>query len=184
MKGVVTGFNEERGFGFIRVDEEFPDVFLHITDIPDKRPPSKGQRVSFEVTHTKKGPKAQNVEVRSKQRSPKLTYSLYCLILAALIGGALSLGLGLHWFLSWVAGINLVAFAAYGSDKFLAHNELFRIPEATLHTVTFAGGTPGAFAGQRLFHHKTSTRKRRFRAFYWIAIVLHVAAVVLYVVYL
>jgi uncharacterized membrane protein YsdA (DUF1294 family) len=45
-----------------------------------------------------------------------------------------------------------------------------RVPERVLHLTAFAGGTPGAFAAQRLFRHKTV--KTRFRAWFWILFAL------------
>ena len=42
------------------------------------------------------------------------------------------------------------------------------VPETVLHTTTFAGGTPGAFIGQNLFHHKTA--KGSFRRKFWLIV--------------
>lgn len=57
----------------------------------------------------------------------------------------------------WVlaAGLNLVAFAAFGIDKARARRGKRRIPEARLLFLALAGGTPGAYAGRRAFRHKT-----------------------------
>ena len=59
----------------------------------------------------------------------------------------------------YLAVINIVAFAAYGIDKLKAKNGSFRIPEATLLSLAAAGGALGAFAGMRVFHHKTKKPK-------------------------
>lgn len=64
------------------------------------------------------------------------------------------------------AYITLLTFAAYGYDKSAARAGKWRIPERTLHAMTLIGGTFGAFAGQRVFRHKT--RKARFRVVFWI----------------
>lgn len=56
--------------------------------------------------------------------------------------------------------INFLAFAAFGIDKALAEQQLWRISEATLLQLAFVGGTPGAYAGRALFRHKT--RKQPF----------------------
>lgn len=60
----------------------------------------------------------------------------------------------------WLVGANFAAFAAFGIDKALAEANARRISEATLLQLAFLGGTPGAYAGRRLFRHKT--RKQRF----------------------
>lgn len=80
-----------------------------------------------------------------------------------------------------VAGASLVAFVAYGMDKRWAKLGSRRVPEQTLHVVALLGGWPGALAGQRVFRHKT--KKVRFRAVFWLVVVVHVA-VVIGVVYL
>ena len=65
-------------------------------------------------------------------------------------------------------GLNVATLLCYGYDKHLAGVGGQRVPEMALHTLAAIGGTPGALAGQLLFHHKT--RDRRFRAvFYTIA---------------
>lgn len=56
--------------------------------------------------------------------------------------------------------INAVAFAAFGIDKWLARSGVRRIAEASLLGIALVGGSPGAYAGRRLFRHKT--RKQPF----------------------
>ena len=56
--------------------------------------------------------------------------------------------------------LNLLTFALFGLDKALARTQRRRIPEARLLGLALIGGTPGAYAGQALFRHKT--RKQPF----------------------
>ena len=51
--------------------------------------------------------------------------------------------------------INIITFAMYGIDKKRAIKDQWRIPENTLLGAAFIGGSFGAFAGMRVFHHKT-----------------------------
>ena len=51
--------------------------------------------------------------------------------------------------------INLVAFAVYGIDKRRAIKDRWRVPEKTLFLLAILGGSIGAWAGMRVFHHKT-----------------------------
>ena len=55
--------------------------------------------------------------------------------------------------------VNAAAFLAFGEDKRRARKREWRIPEATLMGLAAAGGSLGALAGMRFFHHKTRHRK-------------------------
>ena len=55
--------------------------------------------------------------------------------------------------------VNAAAFLAFGEDKRRAKRRERRIPEATLMGLAAAGGSLGALAGMRFFHHKTRHRK-------------------------
>lgn len=66
---------------------------------------------------------------------------------------------GMDWGLLYAAGINGIAFCAYGLDKRRAVREEWRISERTLLLLAFLGGAAGAFLGMKVFHHKTRHRK-------------------------
>ena len=55
----------------------------------------------------------------------------------------------------YFAAINLVTFFVYGIDKYRAKRGAWRIPEKTLFVLPLLGGSVGAIAGMRVFHHKT-----------------------------
>ncbi len=56
--------------------------------------------------------------------------------------------------------INFFAFAAFGVDKMKAEAGSWRVQESTLLLFALLGGSPGAYAGRRIFRHKT--RKQPF----------------------
>lgn len=59
-------------------------------------------------------------------------------------------------FFLFLALINVVTFFVYGDDKRRAKKAgARRIPEKTLLVMAALGGSPGALAGMRVFHHKT-----------------------------
>lgn len=56
--------------------------------------------------------------------------------------------------------MNVAAFLLYGIDKRKAVHGQWRISEAMLLGIALCGGAVGAYAGMRIFHHKT--KKLRF----------------------
>ncbi|MGT0148907.1 cold-shock protein [Vibrio metschnikovii] len=64
MSGKVTGsvkwFNETKGFGFLTPDNGGSDVFVHFNSIASEgfKTLAEGQKVSFNVEQSKKGPQA------------------------------------------------------------------------------------------------------------------------------
>ncbi|MES1990722.1 MAG: DUF1294 domain-containing protein [Pseudomonadota bacterium] len=66
-------------------------------------------------------------------------------------------------FIIYFAAINGASFLAFGWDKYCAAHDMYRLPEKTLLTLAAIGGALGAFAGQRVFRHKT--RKEPFRTY-------------------
>lgn len=61
----------------------------------------------------------------------------------------------LQYILYYLAAINLVTFLVYGIDKLRAKRGAWRIPEKTLFLLPLLGGSVGAIAGMKVFHHKT-----------------------------
>lgn len=61
--GTVKWFSRVKGYGFIAPDAEQEEIFVHFSGIEGEgfKNLEKGQRVSFEVEQTEKGPQAINV---------------------------------------------------------------------------------------------------------------------------
>lgn len=69
----------------------------------------------------------------------------------------------LHSYLAYyLLAINAVTFILYGIDKYKAKKNQWRISEATLLTMAAIGGSIGAWAGMRLWHHKTMHKKFKY----------------------
>ncbi|TDH21573.1 cold shock domain-containing protein [Segetibacter sp. 3557_3] len=58
--GVVTMFNESKGYGFIRDSKSNDSLFVHINSLNDRI--KEGDKVSFEVEMTHKGKNAVDVK--------------------------------------------------------------------------------------------------------------------------
>ena len=58
--------------------------------------------------------------------------------------------------------VNIVAFIAFGVDKFKAKKNRSRIPEFTLLLLAAIGGSVGALLGMKVFRHKTLHAKFMF----------------------
>ncbi len=64
--------------------------------------------------------------------------------------------------LYYLLAINVMAFMAYGIDKWKARKAMWRIPESTLLFLALIGGSIGAWCGMKVWHHKTLHKKFRF----------------------
>ena len=62
----------------------------------------------------------------------------------------------------YLLAVNIATFFLYGIDKYKARKGRWRISEATLLMMAVIGGSIGAWAGMRLWHHKTMHKKFRY----------------------
>ena len=60
-KGVVTFFNESKGYGFIKEKETKQDIFVHVNNLVDNI--KEGNLVTFEIEKGQRGPTAVNVKL-------------------------------------------------------------------------------------------------------------------------
>lgn len=64
--------------------------------------------------------------------------------------------------LYYLLAVNSLTFLLYGIDKYKAKKGRWRISEATLLTMAAIGGSIGACAGMRTWHHKTMHKKFKY----------------------
>ena len=64
--------------------------------------------------------------------------------------------------LYYLLSVNSLTFLLYGIDKYKAKKGRWRISEATLLTMAAIGGSIGAWAGMRTWHHKTMHKKFKY----------------------
>lgn len=69
----------------------------------------------------------------------------------------------IRYFLIYLLLINAAGFIMMGLDKRFAKMEgMRRIPEKTLLTIAFIGGSVGSYLGMKQFHHKTLHNRFRY----------------------
>ena len=63
VEGTVKWFDDNRGYGFIAPDDGGEDVFVHYSavEMAGFATLDEGQRVTFEMEQSDKGPRAANV---------------------------------------------------------------------------------------------------------------------------
>lgn len=63
-KGTVKWFDDSKGFGFITIEGDDGDCFVHHSEIqmPGFKSLSEGDEVEFEVVQNDRGPAAKNVK--------------------------------------------------------------------------------------------------------------------------
>lgn len=64
--------------------------------------------------------------------------------------------------LVYLLAINIITFATYSIDKMKAKRNKWRISEATLLLLALCGGSLGAWAGMKVWHHKTKHLKFKY----------------------
>ena len=63
MKGTVKWYNSQKGFGFIKQDDEdTKDVFVHRSAIPSETQLYEGDKVEFEIEETDRGLQAKDLK--------------------------------------------------------------------------------------------------------------------------
>ena len=82
------------------------------------------------------------------------------------------------WILAYYLIASLITFVVYGVDKRRAARREWRVPEATLQSLAFAGGFPGALVGRKTFRHKL--HKPKFTVILYAITSLHVFVWTLY----
>ncbi len=189
--GILSSWNDERGFGYIESTQGGEPIFVHVSAWPKgSGRPQLNQPISFEVDLGPKGKRAKNVQLIRTSRTARNSARTG----SAQWGGAtlftipafllLYTAIAVIWKTpNWVAGLYIVAsttaFIAYAADKSAAANGSWRTPESTLHSLSLIGGWPGALLAQQFLRHKST--KQEFRQVFWGTVIINVAGLVVLV---
>lgn len=189
-QGRLVEWFDEKGYGFIQPNDTSKDrVFLHIKDFVRQGPrPIVGCALEYTVLLDGEGrfraqqvmylkasqtqkilPKPKNVNEQAQKLKPmQIACVGYILALAVFtIAGLLS-----GMVLLFISIINAMTYWMYAQDKEAALMGKRRVPEQTLHILSFLGGWPTAWLAQEKLRHKT--QKQPFRKIYFCTIALNI----------
>ena len=192
-QGRLVDWNDEKGFGFIQPNDATKDrVFLHIKSFarPGPRPiigcaleyvvqlDAQGRYRATQVTYLKasqtqtkfdKNKHKFKAQHNTQKLQPiQILGVVYILFLAVFVLTGLLSG----FVVLFISMMNLMTYWFYAQDKEAAQNGQRRIPENTLHLLSFLGGWPAAGLAQQKLRHKT--QKQPFRKIYFCTIVFNI----------
>jgi uncharacterized membrane protein YsdA (DUF1294 family)/cold shock CspA family protein len=184
VKGKITTWNDERGFGFITPLGAGKRVFVHINAFRNRsRRPEIDQVVTYALSSDRQGrPCASNATLAGDRLPQNAGHrsGLWPVVGA----GLFLLFVALAVFTSHVSPLifavyitaSLLSFATYAFDKSAAKKGAWRTRESTLHLLSLAGGWPGALVAQQTLRHKS--KKRSFRTVFRATVALNCGAFV------
>ena len=188
-QGRLVEWFDDKGYGFIQPNDASKDrVFLHIKDFAQRGPrPIEGCALEYgryqakQVTYLKasqtKKKSAQsksNFAAAQKQKLQPMQIAAVIYIIA--LAGLSFAGLLPSLVLLFVFIINAMTYWFYAQDKEAAQQGERRVPENTLHILSFLGGWPSAWLAQQRLRHKT--QKQPFRNIYFCTIFLNLLLIV------
>ncbi|MBB5211217.1 DUF1294 domain-containing protein [Microbulbifer hydrolyticus] len=181
VKGKISIWNDDKGFGFIEPLMGGKRVFIHIKSFPNRRRrPKAGEVVTYSLSSDRQGrPCATGVTIageqaKIRQRSGGTLPAFTGLVFLGLVGVSTLLGNLPPIMLMAYIGMSLLAYLFYYLDKSAARRGRWRTKESTLHLLALLGGWPGAWAAQQRLRHKS--RKQPFRFIFWLTVLANLGA--------
>ena len=180
IKGKITSWKDEKGFGFITPNGGGKQIFVHIKAFNTrKNTPTVNQVVTYMVSTDKQGrPCAKQVtragELLSKDTQKKNNMLVFFipLLFIVFVGVSAFTNKVELLLLPFYLAVSLFIFILYAVDKSAAQNGSWRTQESTLHLFALVGGWPGAMIAQQTLRHKS--KKQSFRAVFWVTVILNI----------
>lgn len=181
QKGLLTAWNDAKGFGFITPEGGGERVFAHISSYAGRGRPVSNRKVAYSITKDAQGrPRAGRFQYAGAAKVGASMAPGFWVAAAVVLLFFITLA-GLFYqrylpvsILAAYGGVSLVSFVMYWIDKQAAQRGGQRIAENTLHLFELCCGWPGALIGQQAFRHKT--RKGSYQFVFWLAVLSNLAA--------
>ena len=189
-QGRLVEWFDDKGYGFIQPNDSAKDrVFLHIKSFAKPGPrPIVGCALEYRVGMDAKGYRAHDVtylkaEQTKRQQSsakkqvqassaPLKKMQILCITYILVLGLLVILDQLSGMLLLLISLMNVLTYWLYAQDKEAAQLGQRRIPENTLHLISFLGGWPAAWLAQEKLRHKT--QKQPFKKIYFCTIFFNI----------
>ncbi|MEQ8928134.1 MAG: cold shock and DUF1294 domain-containing protein, partial [Fulvivirga sp.] len=179
LKGKIKQWNDAKGYGFISPMIDGEPVFVHIKSFSKKR---RRPAVGDVVTYTKSVDSQQRLcasdvhlgffKTKQTQVDKNTNISSIVAVIFLLLIGVLSMVKAVPVIIAMIyIFASFITYITYSIDKASAQSGSWRIPESTLHMMSFLGGWPGALVAQARLRHKT--RKPVFRFVFYATIIMN-----------
>lgn len=181
QKGLLTAWNDAKGFGFITPESGGDRVFAHISSYAGRGRPSANRKVTYSIAKDDQGrlragrfQYAGAAKVGASVAPGVWLAAAVVLVFSSLLAGLFHQGYLPVSIPAAYGGVSLVLFVMYWIDKRAAQGGGQRTAEKTLHLFELCCGWPGALMAQQVFRHKT--RKGSYQFVFWLAVLANLGA--------
>ena len=182
MKGKISSWDDEKGYGFIEPLGGGRRVFIHIKELVNRsRRPAINQVITYSLTTDKHGrlcaanaTRAGDIKAQKSNKRNDIFSIIVALIFLTIVGLAVITYKTPPFIFAFYLIASLITFTVYAMDKAAARIGAWRTPESTLHALALVGGWPGAMIAQQKLRHKS--KKQSFRAIFWLTVILNCGA--------
>jgi len=181
QKGLLTAWNDAKGFGFITPEGGGERVFAHISSYAGRGRPVSDRKVTYSITKDGQGrlragrfQYAGAAKVGDGVAPGVWVAAAVALVFFTILAGLFHQGYLPVSIMAAYGGVSLAVFVMYSFDKRAAQRGGQRTAEKTLHFFELCCGWPGALLAQQVFRHKT--RKGSYQFVFWLAVLANLGA--------